>query len=209
MAILWHNDPRGVERYSMAVGESLHQVESASMASRVLTADHSERLVIIGPDVDLEHACDLAEITRVERPEVGIILLRRRIDVTMMSQALRAGIREVVPADDLTAIAEACRHSRDLTQKLVGGTGQPGGARGPYRHRLLREGWRGQDHLLDQPRRLPRRQRQPHPAGRPGPRLRRRGDQSPAAAGTDDDRRGGHVRPPRRPGPRLGRDSTR
>ena len=130
MAILWHNDPRAAERYSMAVGETLHAVESASMASRVLTADHSERLVIIGPDVDLEHACDLSEITRVDRPEVGIILLRRRLDVTMLAQALRAGVREVVPADDLTAIAEACRHSRDLCLKLVGGAGQPGAREG-------------------------------------------------------------------------------
>ena len=130
MAILWHNDPRAVERYSMAVGETLHAVESASMASRVLTADHSERLVIIGPDVDLEHACDLSEITRVDRPEVGVILLRRRLDVTMLAQALRAGVREVVPADDLTAIAEACRHSRDLSLKLVGGAGQPGAREG-------------------------------------------------------------------------------
>lgn len=130
MAILWHNDPRAVERYSMAVGESLHQVESASMASRVLGGDHSQRLVVIGPDVDLEHACDLSEITRVDRPEVGVVLLRRRLDVTLLAQALRAGIREVVAADDLTAIAEACRHSRDLSLKLVGGAAQSGGHEG-------------------------------------------------------------------------------
>jgi pilus assembly protein CpaE len=130
MAILWHNDPRAAERYSMAVGESLHQVESALMVSRLLAADHSERLVIIGPDVDLEHACDLSEVSRVDRPEVGVILLRRRLDVTMLAQALRAGVREVVPADDLTAIAEACRHSRDLSLKLVGGAGQPGSREG-------------------------------------------------------------------------------
>jgi pilus assembly protein CpaE len=130
MAILWHNDPRAVERYSMAVGEAIHMVESASMASRLLTADHSERLVVIGPDVDLEHACDLSEITRVERPEVGILLLRRRLDVTMLAQALRAGIREVVPSDDLTAIADACRHSRDLSLKLTGGAAQQGAHEG-------------------------------------------------------------------------------
>jgi len=33
MAILWHSEPRAVERYSMAIGEAIHQVESASMAS--------------------------------------------------------------------------------------------------------------------------------------------------------------------------------
>ena len=130
MAILWHNDPRAVERYSMAIGEAIHQVESASMASRVLTSDHSERLVVIGPDVDVEHACDLSEITRVDRPEVGIILLRRRLDVTMLAQALRAGVREVVPSDDLTAIAEACRHSRDLSLKLSGSASQSGAREG-------------------------------------------------------------------------------
>jgi pilus assembly protein CpaE len=48
----------------------------------------------------------------------------------MLAQALRAGVREVVPADDLTAIADACRHSRDLTQKLLGGGGQAGGREG-------------------------------------------------------------------------------
>ena len=130
MAILWHNDPRAVERYAMAVGESLHQVETAATASRVLQSDHAERLVIIGPDVDLDAACELAEITRVERPEVGVVLLRRRLDVTLLAQALRAGVREVVPADDLTAVAEACRHSRDLTTKLSGSAGSAGSHEG-------------------------------------------------------------------------------
>ena len=172
MAILWHNDPRAVERYSMAVGESLHQVESASMASRVLTADHSERLVIIGPDVDLEHACDLSEITRVDRPEVGVILLRRRLDVTMLAQALRAGVREVVPADDLTALAEACRHSRDLSLKLVGGAGQPGAHEGRIVTVFSAKGGVGKTTFSTNLGRLPRRDRQPHPARRPRPRLR-------------------------------------
>lgn len=130
MAILWHNDPRAVERYAMAVGESLHQVESAAMASRVLQSDPGQRLILIGPDVDLDAACELAEVTRVDRPEAGVVLLRRRLDVTLLAQALRAGVREVVPADDLTAVAEACRHSRDLTTKLAGSSGAAAGHEG-------------------------------------------------------------------------------
>ena len=59
------------------------------------------QLVIIGPEVDLEQACDLAEVARLDRPELGVILLRRRVDVTVLSQALRSGVREVVVADDL------------------------------------------------------------------------------------------------------------
>ena len=130
MAILWYNDSHAAERYTMAVGEAIHQVESGVMASRLLSADHSERLVVIGPDVDLEQSCDLSETTRVDRPEVGIIMLRRRLDVSVLAQALRSGVREVVPADDLTAIAEACRHSRDLSLRLSGAAGQPGAREG-------------------------------------------------------------------------------
>ena len=53
MAILWNNDPRAAERYSMAVGETLQPVESASLALRVLESDQSQQLVIIGPDIDI------------------------------------------------------------------------------------------------------------------------------------------------------------
>ena len=124
MAILWHNDPRAVERYGMAVGEPLHQVESSLMVSRLLQNDRSQRLILIGPDVDVDLACDLAEVTRVDRPDVGVILLRRRLDVTMFAQAVRAGVRDVVTADDLTAISDACRHSRDISMKLGGSSNQ-------------------------------------------------------------------------------------
>ncbi|MFI5073624.1 MAG: CpaE family protein [Actinomycetales bacterium] len=130
MAILWNNDPRAAERYSMAVGETLQPVESASLALRVLESDQSQQLVIIGPDIDIDAACTLAEITRVERPDVGVVLLRRRLDVSLLTQALRAGVREVVPSDDLTAVADACRHSRDISAKLSGGAAPHGSREG-------------------------------------------------------------------------------
>jgi pilus assembly protein CpaE len=57
---------------------------------------------------------------RVERPNLGILLLRRRLDVTVLGQALRAGIREVVTADDLTGLADAARRSRELSSRVAG-----------------------------------------------------------------------------------------
>jgi pilus assembly protein CpaE len=75
---------------------------------------------VIGPDIDAPSAFELSQLLRVDRPEVGIILLRRRLDVTVMAQALRAGMREVIGADDLTSLAEAVRRSRDVSAKVAG-----------------------------------------------------------------------------------------
>jgi pilus assembly protein CpaE len=52
-----------------------------------------------------------------------VILLRRRLDVTVLAQALRAGFREVVPADDLTSLSNACRRSLEISHHLAGISG--------------------------------------------------------------------------------------
>ena len=56
-------------------------------------------------------------------PSSGVILLRHRVDVTALSQALRSGVREVVVADDHSALVEALRRSSDLTARLIGHAG--------------------------------------------------------------------------------------
>jgi pilus assembly protein CpaE len=88
--------------------------------SRVLDEDRTQTLVVIGPDIPLDAACELAERERVERPELGVILLRHRLEVTALAQALRCGVREVVQADDQPALADAVRRSTALTIQLSG-----------------------------------------------------------------------------------------
>jgi pilus assembly protein CpaE len=46
--------------------------------------------------------------------------MRRRLEVTVLSQSLRAGVREVVAGDDLTGLADAVRSSRELSQRFAG-----------------------------------------------------------------------------------------
>ncbi|WP_244859863.1 AAA family ATPase [Intrasporangium calvum] len=77
-------------------------------------------LVVIGPDIALDAACSLAELERVDRPELGVILLRHRVDVTTLAQALRSGVREVVQAGDQTSLSDAIKRSLELTAQLSG-----------------------------------------------------------------------------------------
>jgi pilus assembly protein CpaE len=123
MTILWDSDPAAAENYRFAVGEHVDVVESAQSVMRALGANPAELLVIVGPEVDMAAASSLAEQVRNERPEVSVILLRRRLEVMVLAQALRAGFREVVASDDLTSLSEACRRSLKVSHHLAGISG--------------------------------------------------------------------------------------
>lgn len=123
MTLLWDADPSAQERYDFAVGAIL-RVDTQVAAVRALEDNPNEPLVLIGPDVDMDAACQFSEFCRVEHPELGVLLLRRRIDVAVLGQSLRAGVREVVAADDLTGLADAARRSRELTMRVHGHSGE-------------------------------------------------------------------------------------
>ncbi len=124
MSLLWDNDPKGIERYALALGAGATRVESQPALMRALAASPSENLIIIGTDVDLLAACELADICRIEQPHVGVILVRHRLDVTSLGSALRSGIREVVTPDDLTGLAEAARRSREISARVGGASAE-------------------------------------------------------------------------------------
>ena len=123
MTVLWEPDTHSLDSLRMALGQSLHVVDSGPTAIRAVTEDHSHSLLVVGPDIDLTAALSVSETLRLERPELGVVLMRRRLDVAVLGQALRAGVREVVAADDLGALSDACRRSQELTSRLAGATG--------------------------------------------------------------------------------------
>lgn len=120
MTLLWDNDPASEDRYGYAVGGDIQRLDTPVALTRHLDDSPRENLVLIGPEVDTQAACALSEAVRVQRPDVGVILLRRRLDVALLGQALRAGVREVITADDLTGLADAVRRSREISQKMAG-----------------------------------------------------------------------------------------
>jgi pilus assembly protein CpaE len=83
-----------------------------------MTAHPDEDLVVVGADIELNVALDMAAAERVAHPTTGVVLLRQRVDTGVLGQALRAGVRELVPADDLKGIGEASRRSLGLTRQM-------------------------------------------------------------------------------------------
>ena len=130
MTILWDADPSALGSYRFALGNGVDVMAHGPRVAKAVEEGAHHHLVVIGPDVDVQSACELAEHLRVARPEVGVLLLRHRLDVTVLAQALRSGVREVVQADDQTALSDAVRRSELLTAQLGGEGGSHGHGEG-------------------------------------------------------------------------------
>lgn len=126
MTLLVEPDASLAETLSFALGEEVRHVESTVAAARDIDEHGGELLVVLGPGADLQPALDLAATWQLERPHIGVVLMRRRIDVHVLGQALRAGIREVVGADDLGALVAAARRSLEISRRRLPGDTEAG-----------------------------------------------------------------------------------
>ncbi|WP_350276406.1 AAA family ATPase [Kribbella sp. HUAS MG21] len=101
-----------------SLGGNVRSVDDLDAAWRVLGEDTSEDLVVVGSVADLAAALRFTARLRLERPAVGVILVRDQVDVALLTDALRAGVREVVTADDPAALVEACERSRSVSGRV-------------------------------------------------------------------------------------------
>jgi Flp pilus assembly CpaE family ATPase len=118
MTILCEPDISAAEMHVPPGGE-VQRVDTVWEAARLLSATSNELLVVIGPSVPTADALRFTEALRPVRPAAGVVLVRGRVDVGLLTDALRAGVREVVPAGDPAALSEACRRSLELSQGLL------------------------------------------------------------------------------------------
>lgn len=108
------------ERFRVMLGRDVELVGSAQDLHSYLDEHPGEDLVVIGPQASVPVAADLAQRYRLARPSLGMVLMRNRVDTTVLAESLRAGIREVVAADDVEALTAACKRSIALSEMLRG-----------------------------------------------------------------------------------------
>ena len=102
----------------LSIRSEARAVENLRAAAQMLSTDPEENLVVIGPETPASEALSFASSLRLSRPHVGVILVRNRVDVDLLTLALQSGVREVVPVDDPAALNAACRRSRDVSDRM-------------------------------------------------------------------------------------------
>ncbi|MDQ1584751.1 MAG: pilus assembly protein CpaE [Actinomycetota bacterium] len=101
-----------------ALGPDSVVLPSMEALRRHLDIQFAEDAVVLGPTVDLVSALALAESMRVSRPSLGVILVRRYVDTTVLADAMRVGVFEVVEERDVAALTAAVGRSHDLARAL-------------------------------------------------------------------------------------------
>ncbi len=101
-----------------AIGDVSVAPGSFDELTALVRTDPDLDTVVLGPSVDGELAIDFADHMRASNPTLGVVMVRRRIDAALLTQALRAGVREVVAERDLAGLGDAVRRSQKLTFAL-------------------------------------------------------------------------------------------
>ncbi|TAK71063.1 MAG: MinD/ParA family protein [Actinomycetota bacterium] len=129
-------DPNGADALLGALGGDGLVLPGLNALREHLDGAIWEDTVVLGPSVDQGAALDLALEMRVNRPSLGVILVRRRIDTAVLSDALRSGVREVVQERDLTGLTEAVTRVKHLARAMRETTDS--GENGEYGERRAR-----------------------------------------------------------------------
>ena len=131
MPIIVESSRSNSDIYLSVTGSQSHVVSSLEELKRLLGESPDEYAIVLGPAVDLEAAAALADMLRVTRPAISVILIRRRVDTSVLAEALRTGMREVVDERDLTGLGAAVTRARQVWAALNGSPAAPtDGARG-------------------------------------------------------------------------------
>lgn len=87
-------------------------------AEHLLPRHPETLLVVLGAGLGLDDALTFAAYQRVQRPVLGVLLLRDALDPDVLARAMRAGVREVVREDDAEGLRTAAARSVDLSKAL-------------------------------------------------------------------------------------------
>jgi pilus assembly protein CpaE len=93
-------------------------VDGLAALAAALDADPDAQQVVFGAGVALGDALAFAAHQRIQRPTLGVLLLREEVAFDVLAEAIRAGVREVVPAGDGAALRQACERSLDVSRQL-------------------------------------------------------------------------------------------
>ncbi len=125
MTILYEQWEHQAQLLAPMLGTGVTVVRSGQELAEAVATYPDELLVVFGPSTALSEAVAFAERSRTRRPALKVVLLRQRLDVSVMTEALRAGVFEVVATRDPDAMAQACARALAAARDAAGVNGIP------------------------------------------------------------------------------------
>jgi pilus assembly protein CpaE len=106
------------------LGSGVAVMPSLDSVRRHLERDSGIDVVVLGSGVEPDAGFRFADLMRISRPSLGVVLVRKRVDTALLADALRAGVREVVAERDLAALMPAVHRAQHVAKAIREQTGQ-------------------------------------------------------------------------------------
>lgn len=133
MTILCEPDQHVVAVIAPSLVGVVRVVQSLPDAAMAVAEDPAEDLLVLGRDLPLDQVLTFAARVRDERPDLTVLLLREAMEPEELAAAADAGVREVVPANNLDLLTAACMRVRGPAVPVMV-LDQPPLAQEPARH---------------------------------------------------------------------------
>ena len=118
MTILVESDPTLVQEISALLPDDVVTVDSLDELDTYLVEHPNEAAVVLGSSVPMNLATRFADSVRIARPATSVILVRKRMDSSMLATSMRSGVRDVVAVRDLSQLVEAVRRAQALAAAM-------------------------------------------------------------------------------------------
>lgn len=118
MTVVVDHDADSAHVLANAVGHGATILLGLEHLRHHLQENPREDVVVLGVTIDAQAAFRFAETARIQNPALGVVLVRRRVDTSLLADALRSGVREVVSDREMTVLIDAVRRSSELARQI-------------------------------------------------------------------------------------------
>ncbi|WP_110181639.1 AAA family ATPase [Nocardioides solisilvae] len=120
MPILLDADPAKAAALLTVLPAGTQVVDSQDRLFGWLAHRTDEYAVVLGPSLSVAEAMAISERMRTAHPTASVVLVRDNVDTDVLTQAMHAGVREVVTASDLPQVNAALQRAHALWAALRG-----------------------------------------------------------------------------------------
>ena len=123
MPVLVEPDYAALQVLLRALPPGAHGVATTDRVRAWLDQRSDEYVVVLGPSVDQDEAFALCDALRSARPTVSVVIIRDELSTDVLSAAMQAGARDVIPSGSLEAVSAAVTRAGQLNAALRGPSG--------------------------------------------------------------------------------------
>ncbi|NYG56289.1 AAA family ATPase [Nocardioides perillae] len=123
MPVVVDTDTQVLDKLLTALPPGGHALDDLALLDAWLAHRPDEYVVVLGASLPLDAALATCEELRLSRPTTSVVLVREQVDTATLTRAMHAGVRDVVPREDVAAVSAAVERARQLWAALRGTEG--------------------------------------------------------------------------------------